>query len=516
MEIDILFVVPSFKPNLKDESMGTLILAKKAIMSGYKAKIIRFWELSPNLKNYNVFSKEATNKILEFETTVIAFYCRCSDFHICLDLSRKIKKNKPTTRIIFGGPQAELVATQTLSYFPYIDFVSCSEGETTIVPFLDFAIKGDSIENVKGLVYRDNNNTIIHNEFPDFLPNEYIRGFNYYDLIPQNVISNNKGTNIDVGRGCPFTCTFCSTKTFWKQKYRLRNIPDIINEIEYLVTNFGIRNFSFDHDLFTVNNKKIIEFCNLIKSKKLDIEWYCSSRIDTISENLIDTMADAGCYKILFGIETGSPTMQKKVCKNLNLNKCLPIIRHARSKGLKVVASFIYGFPEETDEDFEYTFEMMQQMQLLGARAIAWRCGILNGTEMFNKYNDILTLEEDNACNSSFFGYDELYPLIKEHKDVFPHFCNFQSNLRSELVYLEIFRSIWNYQSSDTFWKLLTYYNSEKYPMLSMYRAFIKVNESVLSSIKQNPEDTFFGASTNECNLMTNKFMELHFSKSIQ
>lgn len=506
MNLDILFVVPSMKMDLKDESVGTLILAKKALLAGYNAQIVRFWELSNNLTNYNVFRSDAVSNILKLQPSIVSFYCRCSDYHICIDLSNHIKRICPQIKIIFGGPQAELVAKETLTYFPYVDFVSCSEGENTIVPLLDYVYKGIRAESVKGLVYRDEFGKIHQNEFPDFLPNDYIRDFYYYDLIPNSVILNNKGTNIDVGRGCPFTCTFCSTKTFWKQKYRLRNIPDIINEIENLVKNFGIHNFSFDHDLFTVNNKKIKEFCDHIQQRKLKIEWYCSSRIDTITEELIDIMAAAGCYKILYGIETGSPRMQKIVRKNLSLEKCEPIIKYTRSKGLKVVASFIYGFPEEQEEDFEYTFELMQNMQKLGARAIAWRCGILNGTEMFEKYNHILTLEPENACNSSFWGYDELYHIIEQHKNVFPHFCNFYSDLRTELIYLEIFRSIWNYFEPEVYWELFEKFKSLKYPMLSMYRKFINVNKHILESIQQKPEYSYWGATDEECRIMTNQF----------
>lgn len=508
MNLDILFVVPSMKMGLKDESIGTLILAKKALISGYNARVVRFWELSNNLKNYNVFRHESVNKILRYKPSIVSFYCRCSDFHICIDLSNLIKTNSPNTKIIFGGPQAELVAKETLTYFQNVDFVSCSEGENTIVPFLNHVNKGVPVESVKGLVYRDELGVVHQNEFPKFLPNDYVRGFYYYDLIPDSVFSNSKGTNIDVGRGCPFTCTFCSTKTFWKQKYRLRNIPDIINEIEYLVKNFGINNFSFDHDLFTVNNKKIKEFCIQIKQRKLNIEWYCSSRIDTITEELIDTMAAAGCYKILYGIETGSPRMQKIVRKNLDLKKCVPIINYTISKGLKVVASFIYGLPEETEEDFEYTLELMQDIQKLGARTIAWRCGILNGTEMFEKYKHLLSLESNNACNSSFWGYDELYHIIEQHKDVFPHFCNFRSDLRTELIYLEIFRSIWNYYVPKEYWKIYELFNSCRYPMLSMYRKFVNVNNYILESIQQKPEELFWGASDAECKKMTNQFIE--------
>lgn len=513
MKTDILFVVPSTKPNLKDESIGTLILAKKAIMAGFSAKIVRFWEASQNLSNYTLFCKDMVYYIMGEHPLILSFYCRCSDYHICLDLSRRIKEIDSSIKIVFGGPQAELVARETLEYFPFVDYVCCSEGENTIVPLLDNIItKKNNIDysKVLGLTYRNNDNQIEQNDFPELLPNNYIRGFSYYDLIPQQVIENNKGTNIDVGRGCPFNCSFCSTKTFWRKKYRLRNIEDIVKEIQELWDNYRIRNYSFDHDLFTVNHVKIKEFCRLIKDKGLDIEWYCSSRIDTITEELIDVMKDAGCYKILYGIETGSPRMQKIINKNLELDKCESVIKYTLAKGLKVVASFIYGFPEDSEEDFEYTFELMQKLQSLGAKTIAWRCGILNGTEMYERYKNNLTIEGGNAFNSSFWGFDELFPMIKKHKDVFPHFYEFQNNLRSELVYLEIFRSIWNYYDSNTYNRMCSYFINCKYPLLEMYRSFVKVNHSVLESIHQKPEDIYWGATLEECELMTLNFLNYH------
>lgn len=137
MKTDILFVVPSTKPNLKDESIGTLILAKKAIMAGFSAKIVRFWEASQNLSNYTLFCKDMVYYIMGEHPLILSFYCRCSDYHICLDLSRRIKEIDSSIKIVFGGPQAELVARETLEYFPFVDYVCCSEGENTIVPLLD-------------------------------------------------------------------------------------------------------------------------------------------------------------------------------------------------------------------------------------------------------------------------------------------------------------------------------------------------------------------------------------------
>lgn len=506
MEVDILFLMPSTKPFLKDESIGTLILAKKAILAGYNVEILRYWEVLQELSDYESFSIKMIDSVLKKNPKILSFYCRCSEYHICLDIAGKIKNINPSIKILFAGPQAEIVAQKTLEYFSFVDYICCSEGENTIVPLLNSLIRNIEFKcNIPGLTYR-NNGIIVQNTFPDLLPNNYVQEFNYYDLIPKQVILNSESTSIDVGRGCPFTCTFCSTKKFWKQMYRLRSIDDIIREITEIFSLYGIRRYCLDHDLFTANHRNIKTFCQKLKEMSFTVEWYCSSRIDTISEELIDVMKEAGCYKILYGIESGSPKIQKMVNKNLNLDKCEKIIKYTLSKGISVIASFMYGFPEETEDDFEQTFEMMQKIQEIGAKTIAWRCGILNGTEMFEKYNHLLYISDYNLSNSLFFGFDELCPMIKEYKVIFPHFCDFMSPLRTELIYLELFRSIWNYFLPNVYVELSSYFTSKRWPLLEMYRTFVKVNEKYLSNIRQKPEEPFWGASIEDCKLLTIRF----------
>lgn len=268
--IDITFVVPAFKPKMKEESIGTLILAKKLLLHKYKADIIRYWDVKSSPKvDYESFRNELISLIISKSSKVVSFYCRCEEYHICLDIASRIKDLSPATKIIFGGPQAELVAKDTIRSFSFVDYVCCSEGENTIVPLLHWIIEEDEnlalVGLIPGLTYRTSMNEVYQNPFPDFLPDNYTRAFFYYDLIPESVWMNTKSVALDVGRGCPFACTFCSTKTFWKQKYRLRNISDILDEIRFLKENYGIRIFDFKHDLFTVNKKRILQFCDYDK-----------------------------------------------------------------------------------------------------------------------------------------------------------------------------------------------------------------------------------------------------------
>lgn len=486
MQTDILFVVPAIRPRMKEESLGTLILAKKASLEGFNVRIARCWNVDDNPKtDYESFSANFVDYLLNQSPAIVSFYCRCEEYHICIDISRKIKAKSPSIYISFGGPQAELVAKETLQRFNFVDFVCCSEGENTIIPFLNFLLRNDGSlfpESVDGLTYRNANGVICQNKFPDFLPDNYKRPYYYYDQIPSNVISNAKRMQIDVGRGCPFSCTYCSTKTFWKRKFRLRNLQDIVDEIQYVNNHFDINTFDFMHDLFTANKRRVLEFCEEISKRKLNVKWGCDSRIDTIDYELIDKMQEQGMYQIFFGIETGSERMQQFINKRLNIQRCDEIVKYCISKGLKVTTSFIYGFPEETEEDIDATIKMAVKFQNYGCTVLTNLCHIMNGTELYVKYKDNLVVSKDTAYNRCIPAFRELYSMISNNKEMFANFCDFKSPLRDEMKYLDVFRYTLFYAKANCSkeHEILVKHN---YASICMYRKFCKANDELFHSV---------------------------------
>lgn len=486
MNTDILFVVPATSPRMKEESMGTLILAKKASMEGFNVKIARYWEVESNPKtDYIKFSEEFVDYLLSQSPAIVSFYCRCEEYHICIDLSRKIKQKSPFTYISFGGPQAELVAKETIQNFPFVDFVCCSEGENTIIPFLKYVLRNDgNLQpiSVDGLTYRDVNGIVCQNKYPNFLPDNYTRLYYYYDLIPLKVLTNTKRMQIDVGRGCPFSCTYCSTKTFWKRKFRLRNLRDIVDEMHYVNKHWGIDTFDFMHDLFTANKRRVMAFCDEISKRKLNVKWGCDSRIDTIDFELIDKMQEQGMYQIFFGIETGSARMQKIINKHLDLQKCDEIVKYCISKGLEVTTSFIYGFPEENEEDLDATIKMAVRFQNYGCMVLTNLCHIMNGTELYYKNKESLIITKDTAYNKCIPAFNELYHTISEHKDMFSNFCDFPSILRDEMKYLDVFRYTLFYAKNNCI-KEHNILRKHDYASLHMYREFCKANDGVFKTV---------------------------------
>lgn len=477
--MDILFVTPSFIPYASQESIGSLILAKRAELGGYQSGIVRFWECLDK-KEYSEFKHKMINLIISKNPKIVSFYCRGEEYHIMLDLAWGIKSKSSKVIIVMGGPHADLTAISTMNRYQYIDYICKGEGEKTIILLLDYLLNTKRVairELIPGLVYRDELGNVCQNENPNLLPDNYVRSYVYYDFIPLKIMEYSKYVTIDVGRGCPFSCSFCSTKTFWRQKYRLRNIDDILNEINYVRERYGDKIYSFSHDLFTANKFRIVEFCDKIDELPYKIKWTCSSRIDTINENLIDRMLSSGLCAIYYGIETGSQSMQRRINKNLNIERCREIVKYSIRRGVNVITSFIYGFPDEVEEDVESTMQLMLSLLEMGADVQIHRLQFEPGTQIFNSY--IIHLQYCTDLFNAGYAVRDLEANIKNDKNIFSIFWDLPTQIRTEMKLLEILHSILKIYPK-AYVKMFKFLSNRGFTYYSIYRLFFQILEDSL------------------------------------
>lgn len=259
-----------------------------------------------------------------------------------------------------------------------------------------------------------------------------------YSLLP--FIDQVKRIPIEGGRGCPYGCTYCSTKTFWKRKFRIKSVDRLINEVKELESMHNVKEFSFIHDLFTVNKKTLLEFCDRLKEEKLDIEWRCSARIDTVDDELLVRMYDSGCTRIYFGIETGSQRMQKLVNKNLNISELqtkLDILKKYKNK--EYVFSFIYDFPQEENEDINATLNIIDELLDNGFKGVQLhRLAILAGTELFHSYQNQLVLNDSSDIIEDV-DMEASLDIIQEYPNIFPHYYRVKEDKESRIFGLHGF-----------------------------------------------------------------------------
>ncbi len=127
--------------------------------------------------------------------------------------------------------------------------------------------------------------------------------------------------------------------------------------MEWLVEDFGARHIAFGDDTFTLNRKRVFEICDEIKSRGLDVEWSRSSRVDTINEEMLRKMKEAGCSVIYYGVESASPEVLKYYRKRIKLDAVKKVVEMTKKAGIETVCSFIIGAPHETKKDMEETLK---------------------------------------------------------------------------------------------------------------------------------------------------------------
>jgi radical SAM superfamily enzyme YgiQ (UPF0313 family) len=149
-------------------------------------------------------------------------------------------------------------------------------------------------------------------------------------------------------RGCPFDCYFCSSKVIWNQRYTYRAVDNVIKEIQFMIDEYGTKGIYFREDNFTTNTKHLLEFCEKIKDFKL--AWLCESRVDTLNEEIVKSMAQAGCKGIWFGLESTDNEVLKKIRKNTTLAQMKNAIDFCKQYGITTGGGFMLGFPFDDRE----------------------------------------------------------------------------------------------------------------------------------------------------------------------
>lgn len=480
---DVLFVIPAVDNIIEQPPLGTLLLATILRKNGFSAEIFPLPKTS-EFPDFSAFLDETAKNIIKRQARILSFYTRCDCYHLMLKVSERLKGETNAT-IVFGGPQADIVANETLHNFSYVDYVCQGEGETTIVPFFSSLLCGVPDVSVDGLVYRYDGK-IVNNPRPALLQDLDVLPDIDYSIIGMNGSHcDARRFPIDVGRGCPFGCSYCSTKTFWGRKYRLKSPERICNEVKLLNSRFGIRSFSFSHDMFTLERNQVISVCRLLKEQNLDVEWTCSARIDCIDEELIDCMVDAGMNRIFMGVETGSDRMQKLIHKNLKLEMVMSRLRYIHSKGIRIAVSFIVGFPEETLEDLSQTLYLIGEIaKLKNVQIHTHLCAFLPGTELSRCYAGKMTPMRFFSDITGTEGVKACETLIRNHPDVFPQFWEYSTELRTKLKEFSLFIDLWC--AIEPVYRYLSE-QFENDRLIDMYFAFLECNRDLLAESADLP-----------------------------
>lgn len=261
--------------------------------------------------------------------------------------------------VVAGGPHA-IFSPQQLLNSGFIDYVICGEGEISFLELIQHTETDITSNRIIPGKRMDNLDTL---PFPDR------ELFGVSDLILPRYFSNfphpDNGLVIMASRGCVYNCTFCQplVKQMFGDKVRYRSVENVIYELKFLIDKYKIKYISFQDDTFTARKSWVFEFCNKIKEEKININWSAQSRVNTVDEELIKEMKDAGCTCLVFGFESGSQRILDFIKKGINVEQSISAAKLCKKYGIIMFADYMIGIPTETKEDLKQTYKMIKEIK---------------------------------------------------------------------------------------------------------------------------------------------------------
>ena len=273
-------------------------------------------------------------------------------------------------KIIVGGPHTS-VALETIPEF--VDHVVQGEGERAILKVINGEVKTRVIreERIKDL---------------DSLP---FQPWDIFNKLPYDYtcpwIDTKPIFTMNTSRGCPYNCSFCSVGSIWGKQYTYFSTDRIIAEIEYLIKNYNAKGIYFREDNFTLNLNRTEEFCEKLLQKNIIIHWACETRVDNLTEELIELMSLAGCKAFYLGVESGSQKILDYINKQITVEQITNAIKWCKKYNIKTYCSLITGVPGETYNDYLVTKRLMETL-----KPYAYAFNIFVGIPQSSLYKDIL------------------------------------------------------------------------------------------------------------------------------
>ncbi len=283
--------------------------------------------------------------------------------HIASQIAEVVRKCDERVPIVMGGPHVAFEIEGSFRDLPALDYIAIGEGEHTALE-LARALEGRmDLRDVRGLALRDpSNGQIVRNarrpleDDLDQLPNPA------RELVPlARYLAFDSHASVLTSRGCPYECAFCSAPAWTGRKVRYRAPSLCVDEIAHLAE-IGFTEITIEDDLFTLYGTHFLAVCNDLIRRDLGIRWNAFSRVDTITPDVVDTLARAGCQAICFGVESGSQEVLDRVKKRSNLDKVRDAMRMTEKAGIASMASFIIGLPGETEETLVQTVEFAESL----------------------------------------------------------------------------------------------------------------------------------------------------------
>lgn len=317
---------------------------------------------------------EVTRAVLKLEPDVVGISSYTSTIPSAYSLANALKKERRDLTLVVGGAHTSALPQRTLEECQSLDAVIIGEGEHTFPRFLDIlfdkGVCGEMAE-VKGVMFRHKNRVLgdpnpVYIEDLNSLPlpaRHLFRIDKYIEYSNQLDSKKHPVGSIITSRGCPYSCVYCS-RTNNGRRYRARSPENVVGELEKL-KEYGFNEVQVVDDNFTFDRPRVMAICKLIKERGLEMSFSLPNgvRVDSVDEELLSTMYDAGFYSISYGLESADDEVLKTIRKGTTVKQGWKAVRAAKKIGYRVGLFAIMGLPGSSVNSEDKTLQFIQSSE---------------------------------------------------------------------------------------------------------------------------------------------------------
>ena len=283
------------------------------------------------------------------------------------------RKTMPRCKVVIGGPYA-ITSPEEALHDPDIDFAVLGEGERTVCELVAALERGGTLAGIAGLAFKEGGLPVINPrraaiEEIDAIPFpawDLLNMEEYFQLWvrhSQNPFpASERVMPLFTSRGCPYGCIFCHN--IFGKKTRLRSVASVMAELDLLVKKYKVGEIEIIDDIFNIDLPRAKQICDEIIRRKLKLKLSFPNglRVDRMDEELVLKLRKAGAHLMAYAIETGSPAVQKRIGKNLDLEKARRMVKFTAAQGIFLGVFFMLGFPDETKEEMLSTVNFAMEL----------------------------------------------------------------------------------------------------------------------------------------------------------
>lgn len=306
--------------------------------------------------------KETARRVVAENPDLVGLQAMTFTLIDSLLVAREIKKLSPDVKIIIGGSHPTIYPVETAG-LEGVDFAFAGEGEVAFISFLDVFF--DPVEHLKvpGIASQMGDKV-------SYVPSQGLledmdsmpfpaRRSSAYTKYTSVLASENSIAILLTSRGCPFDCIFCNRMG---RKYRWHSAGYVLNEIGEILE-LGIREIFIHDDTFTLKRSRVLDICNGIIDRGYDFVWEARTRVDCVDSEMLSLMQKAGCRRLSFGVESGSPKVLKAMRKGTDIETIKNVFADCRRIKIETLADFMIGNIDEEIEDINKSMKLVRQLK---------------------------------------------------------------------------------------------------------------------------------------------------------